>query len=188
MTANDGKKAVLTESDTAFTKTLTSDEIKTRLKPKIDLIKEYLSEYSEEEAIGLISGILLASNEAKSDAPLPKKVESQMTDIALKADKLIRENIFNPKLNVKFVADNLYISSSYLYRCSIHIFGVSVSEHINNRKIEKACELIRSEKNSLSEISYSLNFCSQSYFCTRFKKKCGVSPMQYAKEEKASYP
>lgn len=105
----------------------------------------------------------------------------QMDSIALKADSLISENISNPELSVKFIADKLFISTSYLYRCSVYYFGVSLSEHIANRRLEKACELIAAGDLSLSAIAHTLSFCSQSYFSSRFKQKYGVSPLQYSR-------
>lgn len=106
----------------------------------------------------------------------------QMNEIMNEAEKLIKENIFNPKLNVKFVAENLFISQSYLYRCAKVRYKYGLSEYIKNEKLKIAKNMIASGCYSFSYISENLNFCSQSYFSTEFKKKFGMTPITYAKQ------
>ena len=106
----------------------------------------------------------------------------QMNEIMNEAEKLIKENIFNPKLNVKFIAENLFISQSYLYRCAKVRYKYGLSEYIKNEKLKIAKNMIASGCYSFSYISENLNFCSQSYFSTEFKKKFGMTPITYAKQ------
>ena len=142
------------------------------------------SPYNEECILSLISVVVAEtlSTELEEDesAKLSVTAMMQMNEVAARAERIIDENIFNPELSVSFVARNLFISNSYLYRCSMNRYGVGISEHIHNRKLEMACELLRNSKYSLSDIASNLNFCSQSYFSTRFKKRYGMSPLQYS--------
>jgi len=120
----------------------------------------------------------------KSAASDIKPLETTLARIAAmktKIEAVIEENIFNSQLSVDFIAKQIYISTSYLYRCCMYNFGMPPSEYINECKLKKACELILTGSFSLSEISNNLNFCSQSYFSTRFKKKYGMSPLQYSR-------
>ncbi len=143
------------------------------------------SPYNEECILNLISVIVAEtlSAEAEEGENVKPSVTAmlQMNEVAAKAERLIDENIFNPELSVGYVSRKLFISTSYLYRCSMSRFGIGIAEHIHNRKLEMACELIRNSKYSLSEIASNLNFCSQSYFSTRFKSKYGMSPLQYSR-------
>ena len=157
-------------------------EVKYCLKRIVDRIGDE-SPYNEECILSLISVVVAETLSAESIEPENSKLSVtamlQMNEVAIKAERIIDENIFNPELSVGFIAKSLFISTSYLYRCSMNRYGVGISEHIHNRKLEMACELIRNSKYSLSEIASNLNFCSQSYFSTRFKKKYGMSPLQY---------
>lgn len=110
------------------------------------------------------------------NSPLNKK---NMYELAESAEHIISAELYNPELSVKYIADKLFVSISYLYRCSIVKYGISISECIINKKLERAAELIADGKISLLQISNDLNFCSQSYFCTCFKKKYGLTPLQY---------
>ena len=76
---------------------------------------------------------------------LPLNIEAAY-ELAEAAHRIICEELYNPELSVKFVADKLFVSVSYLYRCSIARFGICISECINNKKLERACELIANGK------------------------------------------
>lgn len=150
----------------------------------IERVKEE-SLYNDEYILSLLEIIIaetLSYEFLKSEEDIRFSVTSmlQMNEVAMRAERLIFENIFNSELSVGFIAKQLFISTSYLYRCSMLKFGVGISEYIHNRKLEMACDLIKGNKYSLSEIASILNFCSQSYFSTRFKKKYGISPLQYS--------
>jgi AraC-like DNA-binding protein len=66
-----------------------------------------------------------------------------------------------------------------LYRKVKAIIGINISDHINNVKLEKAAELLKSNEMNISEIAYSLGFTSPNYFSTAFKNKFGISPKEY---------
>lgn len=119
-------------------------------------------------------------NETMSSKPL-KNTILRIISMKSKIQDITEQNIFNPQLSVCFIAKQLYISTSYLYRCCAYNFGMSTSEYIDECKLKKACELIQQGDESFSYIAHRLNYCSQSYFSTRFKKKYGMSPMQYSR-------
>ncbi len=163
-------------------------EVTPSIKYYLDVIKSKIgddSQYAEDMILNLISLIVAETLSGEYDIVEESKSSVvsivQMNEVVARADRLIDENIFNPILSVSFIAKKLFISTSYLYRCSMHKYNVGISEHINDRKLEMACELIANGNYSLSEISSNLNFCSQSYFATRFKKKYGMSPLQYSR-------
>lgn len=141
---------------------------------------------SEDAILYMISLIVLEAldiNEnIKKNQNISIGASVQMNEIMNEAEKLIKENIFNPKLNVKFVAENLFISQSYLYRCAKVRYKYGLSEYIKNEKLKIAKNMIASGCYSFSYISENLNFCSQSYFSTEFKKKFGMTPITYAKQ------
>lgn len=163
-------------------------EVTPTIKYYLDLIKSKIgedSQYTEDTILNLIS-LIVAETLSSGYTDVEENKSSvvsivQMNEVVARADRLIDENIFNPKLSVSFIAKKLYISTSYLYRCSMHKYNLGISEHINDKKLEMACELITNGSYSLSEIANNLNFCSQSYFSTRFKKKYGMSPLQYSR-------
>lgn len=57
--------------------------------------------------------------------------------------------------------------------------GMGIPEYIHREKIKEAQYLLCRDDYSLSEISFFLNYPSQSYFTQVFKKYCGLTPQQY---------
>ncbi|MBQ3865363.1 MAG: helix-turn-helix domain-containing protein [Clostridia bacterium] len=59
--------------------------------------------------------------------------------------------------------------------------GQSVLQFQNDRKIRRACDLLKSGGANVSEIAAVLGFSSVYYFSRLFKEKMGVSPSDYAR-------
>lgn len=57
--------------------------------------------------------------------------------------------------------------------------GMGIPEYIHREKMKEARYLLRHTDYSLSRISSSLNYASQSYFTRIFKQCCGQTPQQY---------
>ena len=100
-------------------------------------------------------------------------------DFISRMNSHIMENIDNPKFSVEELADKLNVSRVQLYRKVKAILGMSISDHINNIRLEKAATMLRDGKMNISEIAYSLGFSSPNYFSTAFKNKFGISPKEY---------
>ena len=100
-------------------------------------------------------------------------------DFLRKLNKLIEINIESSIYTVEDLAKDLYISRVQLYRKVKAIFGISVSEHINNIRLEKSKELLKKSNQNISEIAYSVGFSSPSYYSTAFKNKYGITPKEY---------
>ncbi|TDO82798.1 ABC-type sugar transport system substrate-binding protein [Flavobacterium chryseum] len=107
------------------------------------------------------------------------KFGNQEQSFITKMNDIIKRNVENPKFSVEDLADKLGVSRVQLYRKVKAIIGINISDHINNVKLEKAAELLKSNTLNISEIAYSLGFSSPNYFSTAFKNKFGISPKEY---------
>ncbi|MDX6182792.1 substrate-binding domain-containing protein [Flavobacterium sp. Fl-77] len=107
------------------------------------------------------------------------KFGNQEQSFITKMNDIINRNVENPKFSVEDLADKLGVSRVQLYRKVKAIIGINISDHINNVKLEKAAELLKSNNMNISEIAYSLGFSSPNYFSTAFKNKFGISPKEY---------
>lgn len=106
-------------------------------------------------------------------------------------DTLIRlENLLNDYFNsddliskglptVQQVAEQLNISSNYLSDMLRSITGQTTQQHIHNKLIEKAKELLTTTNLSVSEIAYYLGFEYPQSFNKLFKKKTDISPLEF---------
>lgn len=91
-------------------------------------------------------------------------------------------NIENTGLpTVKFLADSLNVSPSYLSDMLRTHTGQNAQQHIHNKLIEKAKEVLTTTPLSVSEIAYQLGFEYPQSFSKLFKIKTNVSPLEYRK-------
>ncbi|MEJ7678356.1 MAG: helix-turn-helix transcriptional regulator [Segetibacter sp.] len=75
------------------------------------------------------------------------------------------------------------MNPSYLSReFSKHFNNLSFGEYIRKLRIEKAIELMRQNKYSLTEVAYLTGFSDQSHFTRIFKQHTGKSPSAYKKQ------
>jgi signal transduction histidine kinase/DNA-binding response OmpR family regulator len=98
-----------------------------------------------------------------------------------KLNELLEKNIDSSIYTVEDLAKNLSISRVQLYRKVKAILGISVSDHINNIRLDKAKELLLNSNQTISEIAYAVGFSSPNYFSTSFKNKFGISPKEFKK-------
>ncbi|MDO5423727.1 MAG: helix-turn-helix domain-containing protein [Eubacteriales bacterium] len=88
----------------------------------------------------------------------------------------------NEQLLVDDVAAFIGRSRSYITKKFKEELGFDISSFIMRCKLEEAKSLLTYTDKPLSEISSYLCFSSQAYFQNVFKKKFGMTPMQYRKK------
>ncbi len=71
------------------------------------------------------------------------------------------------------------LSYSYFKKLFISKYGVPPVKHITRLRINRACELLQSDKFTISEIARACGFENIYYFSNVFKKLMGVSPKKY---------
>jgi AraC-like DNA-binding protein len=86
------------------------------------------------------------------------------------------------KISLDDLADMVNLSPSYLSRLFKSETGITVSNYIQNKKIETAANMLKFSEYTPGEISTLLAFPSQSYFTEKFKKHMGVPPLKYKKQ------
>ncbi len=87
----------------------------------------------------------------------------------------------NRSLAVEQISKECRLSVSTLKRILKEEAGCGVIDYFNDLKIQKAMEFIRNSSMNFTEMSEELGFSSPFYFSRIFKKKLGVSPMEYSK-------
>ncbi|RXM50622.1 MULTISPECIES: helix-turn-helix domain-containing protein [unclassified Chryseobacterium] len=111
-----------------------------------------------------------------------KKVNN---DLLSKLEILLDEYFRNDQLilngipSVHFVAEKLNLSANYLSDMLRVQTGQTTQQHIQNRLIEKAKELLSTTEMSVSEIAYQLGFEHPQSFHRLFKSRTSVSPLEF---------
>lgn len=96
-------------------------------------------------------------------------------------EKFIRQVTINhqKERSVKFYADALHITPKYLSTIIKEISGKSAASWINDFVIQQSKILLKFSGKSIQEITYELNFSTQSFFGKYFKRHTGMSPSEY---------
>lgn len=109
------------------------------------------------------------------------KLDKEFMD---KVNRIIEDNLDSQQINVAFIAEQMNMSHSTLYRKIKALTSMSANEIIKKLKLQKAEQLLLSGKYSVSEISYMTGFSTPTYFRQCFKEEFGQSPTEYLKQIK----
>ncbi|MDQ8747887.1 AraC family transcriptional regulator [Elizabethkingia miricola] len=110
----------------------------------------------------------------KANNDLLSKLEALLDDY-FKNDR----QIVNGIPTVHFIAEQLHLSANYLSDMLRVQTGQTTQQHIQNRLIEKAKELLSVTEMSVSEIAYHLGFEHPQSFHRLFKNRTSVSPLEF---------
>jgi AraC-like DNA-binding protein len=91
----------------------------------------------------------------------------------------LEENWQNPDFNVTDYSRLIAMSKSQLYRKISSLCGFSPVLLLKNFRLEKAKDLMKKQRYTISEITFNSGFTSPSYFTKCFKKRYGLLPVEY---------
>ncbi|UNK16152.1 response regulator [Paenibacillus sp. N3/727] len=89
------------------------------------------------------------------------------------------EHNLSADVSLTSIADEVHFNPSYLSRYYKQMTGRNLQEYIQSTKLKVAIQLMEDKSLKLNEIAMQVGFDSHSYFTTFFKKKMGVSPLEY---------
>lgn len=104
-------------------------------------------------------------------------------DIAEVIKEYFRTHLYS-RLNLEQICKRMNYSRSFLCRTFKEQTGESLMACFNRMKLEEAKRLLCTTKQSAARISAELGFSDAKYFNSLFKKKVGVAPAVYRKENK----
>ncbi|MBO9608817.1 MAG: helix-turn-helix domain-containing protein [Paenibacillaceae bacterium] len=88
-------------------------------------------------------------------------------------------------LSLDELATRADLSPNYVSTLFGTITGESFTEYLNRIRLEQAASLLVTRpKMAVAEIATSVGYRNSQYFCTKFKAKFGITPLQYRASEK----
>ena len=113
----------------------------------------------------------------------PELPESYNDKIIAEATAMILANFRNVEFSVDYLAKQLLLSRSQLYRKFVAVLGQTPKEYILTLKFEKAVEMLKTKKYRIGDIAFELGFTDAHYFSLSFTQRFGVAPSNYFPKE-----
>ncbi len=118
---------------------------------------------------------------------LKRKCERATNPLGQYTDKISfiiqKMNIeYEKKYSLEDYAKMCCMSKYHFLRVFKDVTGCSPIDYRNSIKLEHAKELLCETDNTIDEISMSVGYTSNAYFCNAFKSKFGISPSLYRKK------
>ena len=97
-------------------------------------------------------------------------------------EKFIYENLGDPALNNKKIADHLKISEAYLNKKFREKHGMPPKKFVEKARIENAVKLLAENECTIGEIAEICGYSGIYSFSRAFKNRMGISPMNYKRK------
>lgn len=104
-----------------------------------------------------------------------------------KAKKIIQQYVYKEKpISLEIVANEIYMSPFYLSRIFKKTQGVNFVDYLQDCRLDYAKLLLKTTNETVSTISMRCGYNESNSFRRLFKKKVGLSPIEYRKNRSAS--
>lgn len=95
--------------------------------------------------------------------------------------RLIDENFSSAGFSIEQLCSDMGLSHAHLLRLFKEAYGTTLIKYIIKKRINLACELLRTTDLSVSSVAFSCGFADEIHFMKTFKKSVGVSALNYRK-------
>ena len=89
-------------------------------------------------------------------------------------------------LSLDTISQHIHISKSECCRLFHRSYGFSIFAYLTDYRLQKSILLLDEAQLSISDISEMCGFSSTSYFIRVFRKKVGITPLQYRRKNKTA--
>ena len=132
-------------------------------------------EFSVKGYTYLLLAHLISNYSCDSMSELRYKQHSSRLDTLNNSLKYIEKHYREP-ITTKFLADMSHISEGHFCHIFKETFGKTAKEYINEVRINKACDLIKTTDMTIFEIAFYCGFTDANYFSRIFKKYKSTTP------------
>lgn len=114
----------------------------------------------------------------------PKDVAITSPDQAFLAalTQLLEENLENAELKADFIAREMGMSHSVIYKKIKSLTGLSLIEFIRDYRLKRAAQLLSRYPLSVLDVCVKVGFSDRKYFSKLFKNKFGTPPSEFSKK------
>ena len=138
------------------------------------------------EAIDRVEKEILKEKSLNSQLDNPKMLNGHTEPTEVKKNRRVIELVLekiqkrlSEDLSLKQLAEEVYLSPTYLGRIFKEYTGVSFSSYLIQLRLEKAKQLLADPALKIYEVSERVGYNDQAHFTHVFKKFVGITPQEY---------
>lgn len=138
------------------------------------------NKYSEVILKGLLHKLILIFIDERAQSPCETAAAHRKQTYLISAIEYVQSHL-GESPSLYHTAKHIHISGSYLSKIFINQLHTPYSTFLLNEKILYAQKLLVNTKMNMSDIASAAGFSSSAYFSDCFKRRMGMSPMQFRK-------
>ena len=123
--------------------------------------------------------LIMVDRFLKENGPMTLSVKSREKALVSSTVSHVIERYSDNDLNLKEIAESLFVSQSYLSKMFRNVTGVYFAEYLRNVRLIQASRMLAETELTNEQIMYSCGLKDISTFYRQFKEKYGVTPNQY---------
>jgi YesN/AraC family two-component response regulator len=128
-----------------------------------------------EELIGALEDIRSLSHATAPELEQPAQIQNLLVRNAV---RYIEEKYANP-FTLKRMAEELFVSPNYLCDLFKRHTGRNITEYLTDYRLRQAEKYLKQVACKVTDISKLVGYSDAKYFSTAFKKKFGMTPLEY---------
>ncbi len=106
-------------------------------------------------------------------------VDKRASDVGTFIKDYINDNYRNSEITIEGIAEELNLAPTYVSTLFKREAQISFSQYLSDFRIQKATDLLENTNMKIKDIAQEVGFGTYSNFARTFKKKLGVTPVEY---------
>lgn len=153
---------------------------------QMDMNREKLQFYinAEKEARDRLAEKEALADNSEKRRQAAKFLQEKDNQFIRQVAAIISGNMTSGNLDIAFIAENMNMSTSSLYRKMKSLTGMGPNDFIGKVRMQEAEKMLIEGRYSISEVAFRLGFSSPAYFRHCFKDEFGMAPSEYVKKNR----
>ena len=115
-----------------------------------------------------------------TDPPSRRQEKEERSSLAVKkVMSYIQDHYWEEDLSLKILAEQVYLTPQYLSTLFKNETGMTVGQYMADHRIDQAKRMLDDPSYKLYQISGLVGYKDANYFTRLFRKKTGMTPMEY---------
>ena len=110
-------------------------------------------------------------------------LDDENVNLAMELSNILTLNLTRSDFNSMDLTASLGLSKSQAYRKIKGLTGLAPNQLIQESRLQKALGHLEQGNKTISEVAYGSGFNSPTYFTRVFKKRFGISPIEFTKQQ-----